>query len=109
MAEHHRGRPGHRRDAGDAPGSRRPDRLAGAAIGKLEHPPDRHDEETTSSSHWISGTSRPGDGPDQEVVDPSTSEVQWTYAAASPALVEKALDAAAVGVVGSVAAGRGAR
>ena len=45
-------------------------------------------------SHFIGGKPGRGAGPEQQVVDPSTGQVLWTYPADAPAQVEDALDAA---------------
>ncbi|MGY1813565.1 gamma-aminobutyraldehyde dehydrogenase [Blastococcus sp. SYSU D00820] len=51
-------------------------------------------------AHHVGGVPCDGDGPEQEVVDPSTGEVLWTYRAATPATVDRAIDAATAALPG---------
>ena len=55
-------------------------------------------------AHHIGGAPCDDDGPEQEVVDPSTGEVLWTYHAATPATVDRAIDAAEAALPGWAAA-----
>jgi betaine-aldehyde dehydrogenase len=45
-------------------------------------------------THFINGEFGQGSGPDEKVIDPSTGEVLWSFAADSPADVEAAVSAA---------------
>ena len=60
-------------------------------------------------AHYVGGAFGSDDGPQQEVLDPSTGEVLWTYAADTPATVERALDAAAAALPGWAATSPGER
>ncbi len=60
--------------------------------------------EVPEGAHHVDGVFVPGDGDDQEVVDPSTGETLWTYRAATPSVVGRALDAAAAALPGWAAA-----
>jgi betaine-aldehyde dehydrogenase len=51
-------------------------------------------------SHYVDGAFGSDTGPEQQVVDPSTGEVLWTYRADTPATVERAIDAAAAALPG---------
>jgi betaine-aldehyde dehydrogenase len=51
-------------------------------------------------AHHIAGAPGSDEGPQQDVVDPSTGEVLWTYPADTPATVERAIDAATAALPG---------
>ncbi|MDP5183617.1 gamma-aminobutyraldehyde dehydrogenase [Blastococcus sp. BMG 814] len=51
-------------------------------------------------AHHIAGAFGDDDGPEQEVLDPSTGQVLWTYRADTPATVERAIDAAEAALPG---------
>jgi betaine-aldehyde dehydrogenase len=51
-------------------------------------------------AHYVDGAFGSDDGPEQQVVDPATGEVLWTYPADTPATVERAIDAAAAALPG---------
>ena len=51
-------------------------------------------------AHFVDGTYGSDDGPQQDVLDPSTGEVLWRYPADTPATVERAIGAAAAALPG---------
>ncbi len=55
-------------------------------------------------SNFVGGSAGLGEGPEQEVIDPSTGETIWSYRADTPEQVEAALDAAHAALPGWAAA-----
>ena len=56
--------------------------------------------QTPEGAHVVDGRSITDDGPVQDVLDPSTGEVLWSYPAATPATVGRAVEAAAAALPG---------
>ena len=54
---------------------------------------------SSGTSNMIGGVAGTGTGPEQSVIDPSTGEVIWRYAADEPATVDAAVAAAATAYV----------
>jgi betaine-aldehyde dehydrogenase len=51
-------------------------------------------------AHYVDGRFGSGDGPQQDVLDPSTGEVLWSFCADTAEVVERAIDAAAAALPG---------
>jgi betaine-aldehyde dehydrogenase len=60
-------------------------------------------------AHYVDGAFGSDDGPRQDVVDPSTGDVLWSFAADTPATVDRAIDAAAAALPGWAGATPGER
>jgi betaine-aldehyde dehydrogenase len=60
-------------------------------------------------AHYVDGAFGSDDGPRQDVVDPSTGDVLWSFAADTPSTVDRAIDAAAAALPGWAGATPGER
>jgi betaine-aldehyde dehydrogenase len=60
-------------------------------------------------AHYVDGAFGSDDGPRQDVLDPSTGDVLWSFAADTPSTVDRAIDAAAAALPGWAGATPGER